>query len=240
MAKIDCFAITKNEEEQVSFMLDTFALIREMVGVISIVDNGSSDNTLNIIQSYKDKGLPIEVQENYSTPHHGQLRTQALSICKSPWIFYLDADETATVDLLDWFKRGHYETADVWDFYKYSTIIDRYHYTEGGNGPSTRMFRNVPGVHFSQEIHTYPEGVGLNRKAMAENVLMFDHTGCKSREALWAKGVRYNWAFGKVIGIGPNNEYCWRVDTAIAQNNIHEFSNDIKSRIFTGPSKVTP
>jgi glycosyltransferase involved in cell wall biosynthesis len=224
-------------------MLDCFALLREFMGILSIVDNGSSDNTLNIIQSYKDKGLPILLQKNPDSPHHGVLRTQAISQCTAPWIFYLDADETFTSDMLPWMKSRELERYDIIDFFKFSTIVDRYHFTEGGNGPSTRLFRNVPGVHFPQEIHTYPTGQGLYRKFMPSQDTgpwLFDHTSAKSQEALWAKGLRYQWAFGKVVGIGPQNEYIWRCENAFRDNNIHEFPENIKSKIFTGPSKVKP
>jgi glycosyltransferase involved in cell wall biosynthesis len=241
MPLIDGFAIIKNEEEQVWFMLECYAQVRELLGTLSIVDNGSSDNTIHIVEHFQKAGLPIIIQSCVEVPHHGYLRDMALSKCKtSPWVFYMDADETWTVDMLAWLKSGIIEQRDIWDIFKYSTIHDCYHFTEGGNSPSTRIFRNLPGVHFSQEIHTYPQGVGLNTVGMMDGPLMFDHTGCKSREALWAKGQRYQWAFNKVVGIGPATEYVWRVDMAEQAGNIHEFPEDIKARIFTGPTGVKP
>jgi glycosyltransferase involved in cell wall biosynthesis len=232
--QIDAFMITKSEEEVITGIMDCWWSIRDVLGVLSIVDNGSSDCTRMIIDRYAKMGLPINVMVNRDTPHHGQLRTQAISVCKSPWIIYADSDETFSDDLVDWLKSDEPETADIWDFWKYSTIQDCWHYTDGGNGPSTRMFRNVPGVHFPQNIHTHPEApAGLDVKRMCE-VLMCDHTGVKSVEALWAKGQKYRWADG-TIGIGSAREYVWRIETAYEQGNVVEFPEEIKSRFSTGP-----
>lgn len=234
--RLDCFSIIKNEEEVISGMLDCFWHIRELIGVVSLIDNGSSDFTLPIVERYRLRGLPIVVRTNMSTRHHGQLRTQAIDICRSPWILYLDADETFTSDMLDWLKSDVVESADIWDFWKYSTIQDRYHFTEGGNGPSTRMFRNVPGVHFPQTIHTHPEAPsGLAHKRMADGPVMFDHTGVKSREALWVKGARYQWSAKVASCIGPTEEYVRRVDDAYSKQNVVPFNDYIRARIFAGP-----
>jgi hypothetical protein len=231
--QIDGFGILKNEEELVTGFMDCWWAIREVLGKLVLIDNGSSDCTRLIIDKYVKMGLPVEIIVNRNTPHHGEMRTQAVRQCTAPWIFYLDGDETTDNTMLDWLKSEECESADIIDFFKYSTIKDCYHFTEGGNGPSTRMFRNVPGVHFPQNIHTYPEApAGLDRKYMA-SPLLFDATGCKSREALWVKGERYQWSQG-TIGIGGPREYIWRIETAYEQGNVVEFSDEIKAKIFTG------
>lgn len=236
MAILDAFAIVMNEEEVIRGMLESFLSLGPNLGILSIIDNGSTDRTLPIIREYMDK-MNIVLRIDQSENHHGHLRTRALRPLTAPWILYLDSDETFTSNFRAWLESGRIEQYDIWDIYKYSTILDRYHYTEGGNGPSTRLFRNLPGVHFPQNIHTHPEHPGLTNKQMIEGVWMFDHTGCKSREALWAKGQRYQWAQG-TIGIGPEDEYIIRVDDALAHAKtvIKPFEEPIKSLIFTGPN----
>lgn len=235
MAIIDGFAIVLNEEEMIRGMLESFLSLGRHLKTLSLVDNGSTDRTLKIISEYTSR-MNIIIQNNHSDSHHGHLRTEAMKPLTAPWILYLDSDETFTSNMRAWIESNELERCDIWDFYKYSTIIDRYHYTEGGNGPSTRLFRNLPGVYFPQNIHTHPEHPGLKRKDMAPGVWMFDHTGCKSREALWAKGQRYQWAQG-TVGIGPVNEYIFRVDDAYSKADtvIKEFEEPIRSLIFTGP-----
>lgn len=235
MPILDAFAIIYNEEELIRGMLESFLSLGDSLGTLSLVDNGSTDRTLQIVEEYSDR-MNITLQDIHSTPNHGELRTRAISVLKAPWILYLDSDETFTSNFKDWLVSGELERADIWDVFKYSTILDRYHYVDGGNGPSTRLFRNLPGVHFPQNIHTHPEHPGLRHKQMVEGVYMFDHTACKSVEALWAKGIRYQWAAG-TIGIGPENEYVMRVEDALTKEPtpIREFDENIRRLIFTGP-----
>lgn len=235
MAAIDGFAIIYNEEELIRGMLDSFASLGPLLGTLSLIDNGSTDRTLQIVQEYAGR-LNIRLKVVTGTPHHGELRTLAIQGLTAPWILYLDSDETLTRNFADWFISGEPDKQAIWDIYKYSTILDRYHYVDGGNGPSTRLFRNLPGTHFPQNIHTHPEHPGFIHKDMIPDVWMFDHTGCKSREALWAKGWRYQWATG-TIGIGPADEYIRRLDDALTKQPtpIREFGEPIRSLIFTGP-----
>lgn len=232
---IDGFIINLNEEELLPYCLESFALVADQLGVLSIVDNGSTDASMDIIDSFRTR-LPIVLQRVVDTPHHGNLRNMAIAPCKAPWIFYLDADETFTVDMRDWLLSDAREAADVWEFFKYTTIVDRYHYVEGGNGPCHRLFRNRGEVNFPQNIHTDPVYNFSHTKRYwgDHGPLLFDHTACKSREALWAKGWRYQWAWG-TEGIGPSHEYVGRVDNAHRLGLVREFEQGIRERIFTGP-----
>ena len=232
---ISTFAIVQNEGELIQFMLDSFVRIADIIDVLSIVDNDSSDDTLDIINSYKTR-LPIVVQSfsGLQEANHGVMRNLAMSKCGGEWILYLDADETIDTRCSDWLRSNEKENADIWDFYKYSTINDCYHYTDGGGGASTRLFRNRNST-FTQSIHTYPAGDISSKRCVGQDAaLMFDATSCKSREALYAKSMRYLWAYGKVEGIGNEEEYTGRVDNANRLGIIREFGDDIKARIFTG------
>jgi hypothetical protein len=139
--------------------------------------------------------------------------------------------------MLSWLQDTPIDEYDQWEFYKYSTIQDREHFTERGNGPSRRLFKYRAGVGFPQEIHTEPQGPGLNRLAGPgpdNGPWLFDHTGCKSQEALWAKGWRYQWAAG-VPGIGPIHEYIGRLANAYAENNVVLLPQKVLDQVFTGP-----
>lgn len=231
---ISAFMLTLNEEEVANYALDCFALVADQIDVLSVVDNGSTDSTRDILDFYRAK-LPIVIQ---SAPHirsHGELRNLALTKCAAPWIWYLDADETVGSNFRDWLLSGDIERSDIWEFHKYSTVGDCWHHA-GGDGPSQRLFRNLSGVTFRQLIHTEPSHPDLMRKDIVPGVFMFDATSCKSREALYAKGARYQW--GKRAGveaIGGPNEYTDRIDDAVARNTILELPENVKKFIFTGP-----
>lgn len=235
---LDVYTIILNEEELLQYCLESYCSIADLIGVCSLVDNGSTDASLDIVESYKTR-LPIVLQHHHEDNHHGRLRTKALQVCKSPYIFYLDSDETLSSDFHDWLVSGRYQAADIILFYKYTTWRDRYHYVEGGNGHTYRMFRNVPGVHFPQEVHTVPEAPGGFGQQMWlhewNDPLLYDHTACKSREGLWAKGQRYQvWAEQNVPAVGGPGEYCWRVDNTKPEQ-IREFPPAVRAKIFCGP-----
>src|SRR5690348_3076281 len=101
MALLDGFAIIYNEEELIRGMLDSFASLGDLLGTLSLVDNGSTDRTLQIVEEYAGR-LPIVLQSVRDTPHHGELRTLALRPLTSPWILYLDSDETFTSNMKAW------------------------------------------------------------------------------------------------------------------------------------------
>lgn len=240
---ISGFMKVMNEEELIQFALDSFVLIADQLDILSVVDNGSQDATLDIIDSYHNR-LPIVVQ---SAPHiqsHGTLMNMALEKCKAPWAMYLDGDETFDTAMVDWLRHpDRWPEASIYEFYKYSTIGDCFHYTHNGGGPSQRMFQNTPGVHFSQLIHTEPVAAGDGRKVMIGNMndgpLLFDATATKSTEALWAKGARYQWgARAGVEAVGPLHEYVGRVADAYRNGSIREFPENIRARLITGQGFV--
>lgn len=231
---LSAFLVVRNEEELLPYCLESFALVADQLDVLSVVDNGSTDATLDILYEWADR-LPIVLQRVNEHAHHGQMRTLALQACHAPWIWYMDADETVTSNFRDWLLSGDIEQYDIWEFHKYTTIPDRYHHG-GGDGPAQRIFRNVPGVHFPQSIHTEPIGRGLVSKHSIPGVWMFDHTHCASEEKMWAKGWRYQWGFRDgVIGVGPPEEYMQRAQSAYQNGNIYELPEHIRNLIFTGP-----
>jgi len=237
MALLDAFMVIQNEEELVQYALESFVSLGDALGILSLVDNNSTDATLSIVESFREH-LNIVLQHERSHSHHGQLRNKAMEPLSAPWIFYIDGDETFTRNFSDWLRSGQIEQSNCWSFYKYTTIIDRMHYVEGGNGPTQRLFRNLPSRGFPQSIHTEPTHQDFVGWKDVPGVYLFDHTACKSREALWAKGARYQWAFrDKVPAVGPLHEYVGRVDNAFQNHPDHnvEFPEAIKQLIFCGP-----
>ncbi len=84
--------IKKSVESVLSQTLDDFELI--------IVNDGSTDNTLNIINSFKDSRIKILNQSNQGP---GAARNAAFKVVKGDYIMYLDSD--------DWFCPDAFKTA---------------------------------------------------------------------------------------------------------------------------------
>lgn len=241
MALIGGFMIVSNEEELVQYALESFSILGDLLGTLSIVDNNSTDATLEIIESFKGR-MNIVVQHEHRHSHHGNLRNMAMEpLTSEEYIWYIDADETVSLNFPDWLRSGAVQRGTCWQMYKYTTIFDRYHYVEGGNGPTQRLFRNLPGRHFTQSIHTEPQHPSFGGWADVPGVFLCDHTATKSWEALWMKGARYQWAFrDKVPAIGPTHEYHGRVTNAldVYPDRNKEFPPELRQLVFTGPDPV--
>jgi len=235
--KVDAFAIIRDEEELIQYMLESFASLGDQLGILSLVDNNSTDATLEIVDSFRDR-MNIVLQHERQHSHHGKLRTMALEPLTAEWVLYLDGDETLSKNFADWLRTSQAEQSEIWEIFKYTTILDCYHYVEGGNGPSQRLFRRRPGVHFPQEVHTEPTANNLGIKRTIPGVYMWDHTACKSWEQLWAKGWRYlEHNRAGVTAVGPIHEYVGRVTDALNRRGelIREHDRAIRDLIFTGP-----
>lgn len=228
--------IVRDEQELLSWCLEGLLAIQEHIEIVSIVDNGSIDATPYIIELYKDR-LPITVIFEASHHHHGDLRNLALGPCREhcDWFLYVDGDESFTKNMAQWLASERVEVADIWDFMKCTTIKDHLHHVPSGSGPTTRLFRNAPGVRYIEAVHTKPIAQDLKVKQMALDVFYFDHTALKSRRGLWNKGWRYQEHRGE-IGIGPPHHYVGGVQNAYKREDVAELPQEvIKAGIIPPP-----
>ena len=81
--------LTKNEESRIAACLESVSWADEIV----VVDDGSADNTVNVVKKYTQKiiikNMDIE----------GRHRNWAYAQAKNPWVLSLDADEIVTPGL---------------------------------------------------------------------------------------------------------------------------------------------
>jgi len=198
MATVSVAMIVLNEEDLLDYCFTAINSFKPVLKEVSIVDGFSTDNTLNIISKWAEE-LPIILRQNEMKDFATQ-RNLALDKCTGDWILHMDADETFTTNLFSKFQSGFFNCSDVWDFDKYSTANDVYHYRNVcGKGPTTRLFKNI-GFRYEREIHeyiVYPDQTGwesVHRSGVINNcydVYFFDHTGLKSDKGLLDKGNRY-------------------------------------------------
>lgn len=80
---LSVIVLTKNEQDRLRACLESVKWADEII----IVDNGSTDKTLEIAKNYSDKILKFNNQD-FST-----LRNKAIEDAKGEWVLYVDSDE---------------------------------------------------------------------------------------------------------------------------------------------------
>ena len=92
---ISVVVLTKNEEEKIAQCLDSVKWADEII----VVDDGSTDRTVEIARRYTDK-IFIKKMDN-----QGRHRNWADNQAKNLWVLSLDADEIVTPELKDELSR---------------------------------------------------------------------------------------------------------------------------------------
>lgn len=85
---LSAFVICMNEEAYLGNCIESLCECAEIV----IVDSGSTDGTLDLIQSFIDRGFPIRLFKEAWRGYAGQ-KQFALERCTQPWCFNIDSDE---------------------------------------------------------------------------------------------------------------------------------------------------
>lgn len=83
------YVICRNEARSIG---DCLASVSRFADIV-VVDSGSTDGTLEIIEELARKGLPIRVFER-PWPGYAEQKQFALQACNRNWCLNLDADET--------------------------------------------------------------------------------------------------------------------------------------------------
>ena len=85
---ISAFIICQNEVAVLGECIESLDFCREIV----IVDSGSTDGTLALIESYAAQGYPIRLISN-AWPGFARQKQFALEQCREPWCLSMDSDE---------------------------------------------------------------------------------------------------------------------------------------------------
>ena len=99
MPKVSIIIPLFNKEEYISTTLDTVLGQEFSDYEVIIVNDGSTDSSLDIVNEYARQDSRIKV---YTIPNGGvsNARNEALNYAKGDWIQFLDADDTLTDDYL--------------------------------------------------------------------------------------------------------------------------------------------
>ncbi len=97
-AKISAIIITKNEQNCIQRCIESILWVDEIV----IVDSGSTDATLNIIQNIQQTQFAnIRIYTHTNWQGFGNQKNIALNYAKNNWTLSIDADEIITTELAD-------------------------------------------------------------------------------------------------------------------------------------------
>ncbi|MCG8499908.1 MAG: glycosyltransferase [Firmicutes bacterium] len=139
--------LIKNEEAQLG---DCLECVYDLSDEIIIVDNGSTDNTISIANSYKCRVIscPDLVLDKG--------RNEYIKAAKEDWILVVDADERLDKRGRECIKEAVANAPDD----VYSFLLPRYDYL--GNGrwsmiTMLRLFRNIEGIFYNDlSVHASP------------------------------------------------------------------------------------
>ncbi|MCR5833956.1 MAG: glycosyltransferase [Selenomonadaceae bacterium] len=177
-AKISACYMVKNAAKDLRRSLKSLA---EYVDEIIVVDTGSTDNTVEIAESYGAKIFHEPWQDDFAAP-----RNVAISAATGDWIVFLDADEFFVngtgANLQAAIKRaqshklqGIFVSLINVDADKDYKVIEENH--------AIRILENVKGLHYVGKIHETPfigDEILTNIAAMPEDMLTLWHTGYSS------------------------------------------------------------
>ena len=178
---ISVIVLIKNEESRIKACLESVKWADELI----IMDNGSTDNSLDIAKKYTDKIYTVDLED------FAAWRNQAMEMITSDWALFVDADER----VLEPLKKEIEEVMDSNNFSAYA--ISRKNIIFGQEVRLSpfwpdwviRLLKKSDFVTWVGKIHEYPKFKG--KLGYSKNSLLHlthrsvDHIVLKSLE--WSK-----------------------------------------------------
>ncbi len=210
MSTLSICIIAQDEAEVIPWTLNcclhTYSVLGDLLKEVVVVDGGSKDKTVDVVNSYIGRLPLVLLQHPFDS--FGKQKNRALEIASVDYIFAPDADMTWTTNFPNVFSSGYYDKASMWDFRMLFTADDAYHFFDWPRGVNMRLWRRGPT--FRTEYHEKLEGQtqGL---PVCPYVFLFENSIRQSDEALLNRGRRYQ-KFAKQMeaeggGPGPENRY---------------------------------
>lgn len=193
--------IVKNEEENLPECLES---VKGLVDEVVLVDTGSVDRTVGIAESFGARVFHLPWPGDFSAA-----RNESLDHATGKWILYLDADErldgNGREDCLR--KAASDPLVDAWSIpirnFKYGS--DAFDTTS-----NIRLFRNLPGIRFENEVHERVEPALTRMGAkIALAPFYINHLGYRLKPELMKEKLRRNLALSrKHLERTPDDPYC--------------------------------
>jgi glycosyltransferase involved in cell wall biosynthesis len=225
--------IALNEETTLPWFFDCCCIVKDYLKddlkEVVIADGGSTDNTLSVIEQYKNKLPLISIQYPFDT--FGQQKNRTLDLCTGDYIFCLDSDMTWTNDFAPRFQSGAFNSASFWDFRRFYTISDKHHYiAQDSTGVTMRLFKRGP--KFVRYFHEMLAGQPMP-SPLDNTTVIFDNCLLIPDAALLDRGKRMCKFSEQLVaaGIGPGLETRYLDWKNKNINNVSELPKNILNLI---------
>ena len=177
--------ILLDEEENVPVLFDNLLKYSDILANVSVVDCGSTDDTIDVVLSYKDK-LDITLQIIPQEDDLALQRNMAGDVCRGEFILKIDADEV--IDGLDLVDTKDYDCVFLPLRY---LINDNKYYIPSRDDYKPRLYKNETIViGWSGKFHENLIGY-CSPGTINDSAIIFERTFMLSDELLKKKARRY-------------------------------------------------
>ncbi|MDW8555058.1 glycosyltransferase family 2 protein [Staphylococcus xylosus] len=238
---ISYIIIVKNEERVIKRCIESILKQLEKKDEIIIVDTGSIDSTIEIIDSFQERNISVQ---NYKwDDNFSKARNFAKEFAKKDWVFYIDADEYITegsVEILKKYIAILKNNTDKNIFINPTIINTNDHIING----VTRIFENKNAIQFKGLIHEYPmieddviriafESVSLIHDGYDENLIDMNKKINRNLNLLnkmrkEENSLRWDYLYCRDGG------YIWEVDEQISnlEQLLHKWTEEKESDAY--------
>lgn len=233
--------IVKNEEKMIEGCLES---VKDFVDEIIIVDTGSTDNTINLINDkyeiLKTKGINCKLHYFEWVNDFAKARNEALKLANGKWILYLDADERLKYPDFKYLKKvlnnsdskiGGY-ICNIVSIHKNLTGSSETH-----KGGYPRIFKNLgyPKVKFMGRVHEQiTPSLRENNLELVFTDIEIEHLGYNVTTEIMEQKVRRNYnLLLEHVKEEPLDGYAWyQLGQTLGQMNLNnEAENCIRFAI---------
>jgi len=212
--KISAQILAFNEEDYLPFCLES------LIGVVDevvVIEGGSHDDTLKIVNEYANKGhYDVKIIMDDTRDDYAFLRNKALEETDADYVLMIDADEVlanadgsrVTREQLVDASKSEFDSLGLFTYhfvYNYSLLDGR---REGIHVSPDRFYKNKE-VRYINKMHEHPVfGYKAKRGTMRAPIL-WHFGGCKSPEKTRRKYLQCSKIYPEMLkGFKDVDEYC--------------------------------
>ena len=192
MSTLSILIVAQDEENVIPWTMESCLHTSQILGSslreIVVVDGGSKDHTMDIVNAYKDK-MPIKLLQRPWDFTRAQMN-YGLDNCTGDYVMPVDADMTWTTNFPHIFLSGRYDQAAFWDFRMLFTCVDAYHYFNWPIGVNMRLFRSGRRFKEDRKYHWQVDGQTHGIPVCGDVIIFENSCRIKDEKALLHRGER--------------------------------------------------
>ena len=177
--KISACAIIKNEEKNLPAYIEG---VRNIADEIIITDTGSTDNSVKLLESLKEKfSLNLQIHHFEWIADFAAAKNFTLDKATGDWIIFLDADEyfdkKIRKKVRPILEKVHSDIDAICIDSRRINIDTKNDKKPISEDSTIRIFRNLPDLRYEGQIHEHLRYTGKNAGYTLESDLAIIHTG---------------------------------------------------------------